>query len=125
MANIKQIILVGHCGFDGGNIANTAKQAAPDAKVTSADSAQALDSAGPDALLLVNRVLDSGFGTNSGVELIRKLSSRDNAPAMMLVSNFSDAQAEAEEAGALPGFGKSDLGSDTAAQRIKAAVNGK
>ena len=124
MANINKIILVGHCGFDGGNIARVAQQAAPQAEVSSADSAQDLEGVGPESLLLVNRVLDGGYGTSSGVELIQKLSTRDNPPATMLVSNFPDAQADAEKAGALPGYGKNDLATDAATSKIKAALNG-
>jgi hypothetical protein len=36
----------------------------------------------------------------------------------MLVSNLDDAQREAEEAGALPGFGKADLGTLSAVEKL-------
>jgi CheY-like chemotaxis protein len=61
------------------------------------------------ALVLVNRVLDADGG--SGQELIRTLKADEQfrAVPVMLVSNYADAQAEAEAAGAVPGFGKSAL----------------
>ena len=42
---------------------------------------------------------------------------------MLLVSNFEDAQAQAEAAGAMPGFGKSDLYHDDTTQRLKDAAS--
>ena len=41
---------------------------------------------------------------------------------MMLVSNFEDAQAEAEAAGALPGFGKTQMYDPRTRERILGAV---
>mgnify|MGYP006968446762 CR=1 FL=1 len=40
----------------------------------------------------------------------------------MLISGYSDAQREAVKAGAVPGFGKDDLRSEVAAERIAAAL---
>lgn len=109
---ITHIALVGHCGFDSGSLSRFAKQAAPDAEVTRVNDQAALDAlAKPTTLLLVNRVLDGRFEAGgSGVELIRALQGSDNAPPAMLISNYEDAQQEAEAAGALPGFGKSQVG---------------
>ena len=59
-------------------------------------------------MLLINRVLGWGFN-GGGVELIASLRDGDDAPEMMLISNYADAQQAAVEAGALPGFGKSEL----------------
>jgi hypothetical protein len=41
---------------------------------------------------------------------------------MMLVSNYADAQADAVKAGALPGFGKRELGSPKVVQLLKEAL---
>ncbi len=58
-------------------------------------------------LVLVNRVFDSDGG--DGLELISELIRlRPNGPVMLL-SNFPDSQAEAEQLGAVPGFGKAEL----------------
>ncbi|MEO0716799.1 MAG: hypothetical protein AAFY58_07400, partial [Planctomycetota bacterium] len=72
--------------------------------------------------LLINRVLDGSFKTESGIELIRALATLDTAPSLMLISNFADAQAEAESAGATKGFGKSELNTDPARSALRAAV---
>jgi hypothetical protein len=41
---------------------------------------------------------------------------------MMLVSNYPDAQAAAEKAGALPGFGKRDIGSPRVKELLRDAL---
>lgn len=118
------ILLVGHCGFDSGSLKSLAQSAVPGCTVTRVNAMADLESATGDAdLLLVNRVLDGRFPTGSGVELIRDLAGKDTAPPMMLISNYADAQADAESAGALPGFGKSDVALPDTAERIAAAVN--
>ena len=116
------IILVGHCGFDSGSLKSLAQSAVPGCTVTRVNAMADLESTDAD-LLLVNRVLDGRFPTGSGVELIRDLAGKADTPPMMLVSNYEDAQADAESAGALPGFGKSDVANPATAERIAAAVN--
>ena len=109
-----RILSVGQCGFDHAQLSRAFSQAF-DAEVLRADThGQALDAlrgAGPFALVLVNRVGDSDGAR--GLDLIRGLKSDPDLAEVpvMLVSNYEDAQAQAEEAGALRGFGKSDLGS--------------
>jgi hypothetical protein len=118
---ITKVVLVGHCGFDQGSITRAVAMALPAVQIESVNDTVGLGlHAGPDALLLVNRVLDGQFTTNSGIDLIADLSANDSASLMMLVSNFQDAQAQAIEAGALPGFGKSDLGDPDMVQKLKA-----
>ncbi len=93
----------------------------PDVGLVSVNRAEELSTyTGPDNLLLINRVLDGRFDTDSGIELIRQLAQLPDPPAMMLVSNFPDAQAQAQEAGALPGFGKSELADPSTAEKLKA-----
>lgn len=106
-----RVLDVGQCGFDHGSIARHL-QASYGAEVTAADSAgQALVSlrTGPFDLVLVNRIFD-GDGT-PGLELIRSIKADPELAGtpVMLVSNYPEAQAEAKELGALPGFGKGDL----------------
>ena len=119
----KGVALVGHCGPDSWMLKSMIKRTLPDAEVFNVDSVKELEKMmGRTKVLLVNRVLGRGLGTKSGIELIRDLSAReDSVPAAILISNYDDAQAEAEAAGALPGFGKSDLNSPTAAARLKEA----
>jgi hypothetical protein len=123
MQPIRRIVLVGHCGYDGSMLRAAAVKLAPGVEVTAADSAAALACvADRHSLLLVNRVLDGGFATSNGIALIRELAGRGDPPRMMLISNYADAQAAAEQAGARPGFGKADVGKPLAAQRMAAAL---
>lgn len=109
---ITRVVLVGHCGLDAGMLRHAVARALPELELKRADRGQDLDAlADASSLLLVNRVLPAGFDAGSGIELIRQLQRRDpaNRPAMMLVSNFPESQAEAEAAGGRPGFGKAEL----------------
>ncbi len=122
----QRVLLVGHCLPDSFSLKRALKRAAPEADATRVNSRADLEAHLADAsLLLVNRVLDGRFGVASGVDLIRELREANGGAAvpMILVSNFEDAQAEATEAGAQPGFGKNDLRT-TGPERIAAALEG-
>jgi len=113
-----RILDVGQCGADHPAISGMLRKAF-DAEVDGADThKEALDAlrAGRFDLVLVNRVGD--LDGASGLSLIRAIKA-DPALAetpVMLVSNLADAQAEAVAAGALPGFGKSELRGGAAAK---------
>ena len=62
-------------------------------------------------LVLFNRELDGFFTYDSGVEYIRAMKKAHPHVKTMLISNYADAQAAAVAAGAVPGFGKRQLGS--------------
>jgi two-component system, chemotaxis family, chemotaxis protein CheY len=79
---------------------------------------QAALSEGAD-LVLVNRVLDYGFADHGGVEMIQRLRGLYPAVKLILISNYIEAQEAAVKAGALPGFGKGDIGSPTATALLK------
>lgn len=120
---IGKVVLVGHCGLDQGSISRAVAGALPGVAIESVYDTAGLDRhAGPEALLLVNRVLDGRFATGSGIDLIAELSGRDAPPLMMLISNYPDAQAKAVQAGALPGFGKNALGLPETVRKLQAAV---
>lgn len=122
-----RVVLVGHCGADGRMLCAAVRRAAPEAVVVHADDQASLDAEIPRAsLLLINRVLGSEYAHEVGVDLIREIASLDVAPkpVTMLVSNYEDAQAAAERAGAKPGFGKQDLNTPKVADRLRAALNG-
>ncbi len=106
-----RILSVGQCSFDHGMITRHLRMIYG-AEVVAADTVgQALVSlrAGNFDLVLVNRIFD-GDGT-PGVDLIRAIKADHELAGIpvMLVSNYEDAQAEAQAVGALPGFGKTDL----------------
>lgn len=123
MSETKRILLVGHCLPDRYLLARVMKKAAPEAEIEHANTDHALNEhLDQTDALFVNRVLDGHFAHQSGIDLIRDLLSSGNALVAVLISNYEDAQREAEEAGALPGFGKSELGRDSTRERIRAAL---
>ena len=116
----KRVLSVGQCGADHGAISWALR--ALGAEVTpAATQAEALERLRNESfdLVLVNRVFDADG--DSGLELIRRLKADEarRATPAMLVSNYADAQKQAVEAGAEPGFGKGSLGRPEMIQRIK------
>lgn len=113
--------LVGHCGADSHSLSHVVRRAVPGATVKVIDSETELNRH-PGAVLLINRVLDGTFAAATGVDLIRALAGREPRPAMVLISNYADAQDAAVSAGARPGFGKSELGSAKVTAILKSLV---
>ncbi|WP_246196306.1 response regulator [Aquisphaera giovannonii] len=118
-----RILSVGQCGFDGSTIADHLSKHLG-ARVEAAeglDEARRRLAAGTFRLVLVNRILDADG--SSGIDLIRALKQDPDAAVaalpVMLVSNLPDAQSEAREAGAVPGFGKSELKRPETLERIR------
>ena len=122
---LKKVALVGHCGPDSSYLRMTVSKAGKDIQVLSADDddeelKRLLDDG--VSLLLLNRQLDYGFGEHEGVELIRRLRTSYPRVKCMLVSNYADAQTAAVQAGALPGFGKRELGTPKVPEMIRSAL---
>jgi DNA-binding NarL/FixJ family response regulator len=123
---MKMVVLVGHCGPDNSYLKMAVTSAEKVAQVYPADDEAELKHAleeGVD-LVLFNRELGWGFEETTGVEIIRKLKATHPAVKMILVSNYPEAQAAAVAAGALPGFGKRDIGSPKVKQLLRDALNG-
>lgn len=121
---ITRIALVGHCGFDSGSLSRFAKDIAPDAEVVRVNDQASLDKvADANTLLLINRVLDGRFSAGgSGIDMIESIAKQDDASPVMLISNYEESQQQAEAAGALPGFGKSQVGDPATKQRVIEAL---
>ena len=118
----KTILLVGHCGVDGPRLKDELSRALPSAKVEHINSDEDLHAAcqqGAD-LLLVNRE-PVGFDCE-GLDLIREVKSDHPDCKVMLVSDRADAQRLAVDAGAMKGFGKSEMGSPALAEHVKQAL---
>ena len=118
----QRVILVGHCGIDGPRLQQEISSKAPDFDVTRINDLEELESAvkeGAD-LLLVNRE-PVGF-EEEGVDIIRDVHQKYPDQKMMLVSDYPEAQDEAVKAGALPGFGKADIGSTKLVETVKGAL---
>jgi two-component system, chemotaxis family, chemotaxis protein CheY len=120
----KRIVLVGHCGPDSSFLRMTISRAVKDATILMADDEAHLDklvNEGVD-LLLLNRVLDFGFSVDLGTDLIRKLRQERPELKLMLITNYPEVQTEAVKLGALPGFGKREMGSPKVAELLRNAL---
>jgi two-component system chemotaxis response regulator CheY len=125
MSVSKKVILAGHCGPDAGYLRMVVKKTSPDVEVLMADDSQELTQllARNDInLILFNRELGYGFDPDQGAEVIRMLRPTLPNAKMMLISNYPDAQQAAVAAGALPGFGKRELGSPRVLQLLREAL---
>lgn len=120
----KRVVLVGHCGPDSSYLRMAVSSAGKDVKVTAADDERSLrrELEQGAALVLVNRVLDYGFETEQGVDVIRHFRGEFPAVPMMLISNYPEAQAAAVAAGAAPGFGKGEIGTRRVTEMLKQAI---
>ena len=121
----KNILLVGHCGADSSYLRMTVKKALGDVQIQIVEDSQELNQALATKqvdLILFNRQLDYGFDSDQGVDVIRSLRLSHPNAKMMLVSNYPEAQQEALAAGALPGFGKRELGSARVTELLRNAL---
>jgi CheY-like chemotaxis protein len=119
--NAKRVLSVGQCFADHSGISRVLRNSFG-AEVVAADTPrEALDLLRQEtfALVLINRVFDADG--SSGVELIRAIKADDELRPVpvMLVSNYEDAQAQAVQAGAAPGFGKAALGQPHMLARVE------
>lgn len=71
------------------------------------------------ALVTVNRKLDRDY--TDGMDVIRQIKADAELSKIpvMLVTNYDEHQATAMELGAVHGFGKLEIGSDAAVERLK------
>lgn len=115
----KRVMLVGHCGPDAFMLTRAVKDAVPGVTVEhNTHESRLWDH--PADLLLVNRVLDGWYTDESGPRLVAEAVSR--GVPVILISNYSDAQAAAVAAGAAPGFGKTEVRSEKAARAVRGAL---
>ncbi len=116
----RRVLNVGQCGFDHGNIARLLRDhfAADVDRADTLDQAEQRLAAETYDLVLVNRIVDADGA--EGLEFIHRLQERsESAPPVMLVSNLPDAQQAAVAAGAVPGFGKSELTAPATFERLQ------
>ena len=114
-------MLVGHCGPDAIMLKTVVQRACAEANVELINDHDALDaSLAGDVVLLVNRELDGDFRTGvGGIDLIRHLTESATTARCCWCPTSRKPQAQAEAAGAMPGFGKSDLYHDDTTQRLE------
>lgn len=122
---MKRILNVGHCDFDHGSIQSliSSNFEADTTRARTGRPALELAQQRQWDLILINRVFEEDGG--SGLELIAALKADPATRSMpvMLVSNHSDAQMAAIEAGALPGFGKASLNTAATLNELKKVLN--
>ena len=114
------VLSIGQCSFDNGSLSRLISSLGGTTKTIALHTqvAEAIVSCQPK-LILVNRVNDSDG--SSGIELIREIRSNPQFEAIpiMLISNYADAQKQALAAGAVPGFGKSQINSTEVSALLK------
>ena len=123
---MKKVVLVGHCGADSSYLRiAVASAGTAGVSIGSAEDQDALNAALQNGaeLVLINRVLDWGFDDQEGIALIVRLRQTHPQVKTMLVSNYADAQAAAVAAGALPGFGKREIGSAKVKELLRNALS--
>lgn len=119
----RRIGLVGHCGADTYALTAAIQGFIPEAECVRINDAADLERRLPDLdALLINRIVEGRFSTDRGVDLIRELRTRGERKPLLLISDRADAQAEAQEAGAQPGFGKAEMRADKARDRLLSAL---
>lgn len=119
----RTVVLVGHCFPDRFMIKSAIKRAVPGSSMETVNDEKGLEPfLNGDAVLLVNRELDGTFDPDSGIDLIERVMQGDDPPVTILISNYEDAQSQAEAAGANPGFGKSDLYEARTVEILQAAA---
>jgi len=121
-----RILSVGQCAYDHSRIARHLEQTFQAQVLGVSTFGEALDAlrSGHYDLTLVNRVSD--LDGARGLDLIRSMKAEPGLAdvPVMLVSNYPEAQADAEALGAIPGFGKADLTSKATQARLESILNG-
>ncbi len=116
-----KVLAVGHCRADSSRLAREVEKAGGTFEgVATADEAMTRLRAESYALVLTNRVI--GLDERGGEALIRRVKEDPGLREvpLMLVSAIDTAQEAARRAGAEPGFGKDQLDTPKAAERISA-----
>ena len=120
----KRVLSIGQCIPDQAKLSQfleTNFNAVVVSAATSDDAVKLLREA-PFDLILINRKLDTDY--SDGIEVLRRLMTASDLPpsAMMLVSNFPDAQADAMALGAMQGFGKLEYEKPETRERLAAVL---
>jgi len=117
---VKRVLDIGNCSMDHGAISGMLQKqfGAEVVQCHGPDDSLAALRAGKFDLVLVNRKLDQDY--SDGLEIIQALKADPQLSAVpvMLITNFPQYQEQAVAAGALPGFGKKELYSETTQERL-------
>ncbi len=121
---MKKVVLVGHCGADSSYLRIAVASVGTAVSVVCVEDDEQLEAALENGaeLVLVNRIIDWGFAEQEGVALVSRLRRTHPNLKTMLVSNYADAQQAAVAAGALPGFGKREIGTPKGKEVLRNAL---
>ena len=116
-----KVLSVGSCASDDYRMARLLQTVGADLR-TAGTLQEALELAGREQfdLVLVNRIND--WDGTRGVDFIAAARKAGTRTPMMLVSDYEEAQAEAVAAGALPGFGKSQMRDAAVSDLLRRAI---
>lgn len=121
-----RILSVGNCSADHGALQSVLQRRWGAETLAAADTVGAFAAlrSGRFDLVLVNRIFDADG--SEGIDLIRAIKNDPQLSAVpvMMITNFPDHQQLAVAAGALPGFGKRDLGSPEMLDTVGTVLNG-
>lgn len=119
-----RVLDVGQCDMDHANISRMLKESfgAIVDRAKSIEQVMYMTGFYDYDLVLVNRIFDADGA--EGLDLIRQMKAAENLreTPVMLVSNFEEAQAEAQQAGAIKGFGKNAIGTPETIECITAQL---
>lgn len=117
----KHVLDVGQCQMDHGALRRLieGKFAADVTQAHSAEQALVQLRSRQFDLVLVNRKLDADY--SDGLEIIKQIKADPDLAGVnvMLVTNYAEHQAQAIAAGAVPGFGKSELAAPATLERLR------
>jgi len=121
-----RVLDVGNCGHDHGQISRMLERnfgAVLEIAHSADETVERLAREHFD-LVLINRKLDNDY--SDGLEVVKRIKSDPKLKhtPVMLVTNYPDHQAMAVAEGALPGFGKLELGSPATQERLSAVLLG-
>ena len=114
------VLLVRHCGPDTASLERFITDQLDEPRIKSiatADEAEQWLSENDADAVLVNRVIPQT--DERGQDWIGRMREQYPDIPFLLISNHEDAQEAAKENGAAPGFGKRDLGTQEAAQKLR------
>jgi hypothetical protein len=117
-----QVLSVGSCSADDYRLKRLVREQIDADFASVSTAAEALEAVKEQDfdLVLVNRIFD--WDGTQGVDFIAMARNAGVKSAMMLISDYEDAQARAVANGALPGFGKSQLHDPALGELLRNAV---
>ena len=117
----KHVLAVGNCGFDQSTLQQMLTRHF-DVKLSAAvdwSETEQLLKTNDYHLVLVNRKLD--LDHSDGLQIIKRILADEQTAEIpvMMITNYSEHQQRAVQAGALPGFGKSELNAAETLEKLR------